>query len=96
MSIAALFLALGINMSIPALSAVAIVAFVMAFSLGLGPVVWIVISDVMPKEAATAAGAVGVGINWAMAFIMVGRLRRSRSLDIAPTPVSLDTVILSH
>jgi len=70
MSVAALFLAIGINASIPALSGTAILTFVACFSVGLGPVTWIVMSEVMPREARTAAGAVGLAVNWSTAFVM--------------------------
>lgn len=71
MSLAALGLALGLNLSIPALSATSIVLFVSAFSMGLGPVTWVVLSEVMPKEARTASGSVGLAVNWTANFVMV-------------------------
>jgi hypothetical protein len=72
MSIAAITLAIGINSSIAALSAASIVAFVCAFSMGLGPVTWVVLSEVMPQEARTASGSVGLAVNWTTNFVMVG------------------------
>ena len=71
MSVAAVTLAIGINGSIAALSAASIVAFVCAFSMGLGPVTWVVLSEVMPQEARTASGSVGLAVNWTTNFIMV-------------------------
>jgi hypothetical protein len=71
MSVAALTLAIGINTSTAVLSAISIVAFVCAFSMGLGPVTWVVLSEVMPKEAQTASGSVGLAVNWTTNFIMV-------------------------
>jgi hypothetical protein len=47
MSVAAVTLAIGINGSTAALSAASIVAFVCAFSMGLGPVTWVVLSEVL-------------------------------------------------
>lgn len=70
MSVAALTLAIGINTSTAVLSAISIVAFVCAFSMGLGPVTWVVLSEVMPKEAQTASGSVGLAVNWTTNFIM--------------------------
>jgi hypothetical protein len=71
MSIAAITLAIGINSSVAALSAASIVAFVCAFSMGLGPVTWVVLSEVMPQEARTASGSVGLAVNWTTNFVMV-------------------------
>ncbi|OCF33909.1 hypothetical protein I316_04251 [Kwoniella heveanensis BCC8398] len=70
MSISALLLAFGINNDIQALSVIAILSFVIAFSVGLGPVTWVVPAEVMPKHAVTAAGSVGVALNWSANFCM--------------------------
>ena len=71
MSVAAVTLAVGINYSVAALSATSIIAFVCAFSMGLGPVTWVVLSEVMPQEARTASGSVGLAVNWTTNFVMV-------------------------
>ncbi|WVQ97572.1 hypothetical protein IAU59_004686 [Kwoniella sp. CBS 9459] len=70
MSISAFLLAFGINNDIQALSVIAILSFVIAFSVGLGPVTWVVPAEVMPKHAVTAAGSVGVALNWSANFCM--------------------------
>ena len=72
MVIWSLLLAYGLNTDSGPISAVAMVSFVAFFSFGLGPVAWVVLSDVMPKEATTAAGAIGIALNWTMNFVMVG------------------------
>lgn len=71
MSVAAALLATGINGGSSPLSVAGILGFVVAFSFGLGPVTWVVMSDVMPQEARTSAGALGLGLNWTMNFVMV-------------------------
>lgn len=73
MSVAALLLAVGLNTDAQALSVVGILSFVAAFSVGLGPVTWVVLPEVMPKHAVTAAGSVGLAINWSTNFIMASR-----------------------
>ena len=70
MIFASLLLVYGLNNDSGPVSAVAIVAFVSAYSVGLGPVVWVVLAEVMPPEARTAAGAVGIALNWTMNFAM--------------------------
>ena len=72
MAIASLLLALGINLQIPILSVISILSFVSAFSLGLGPVPWAVCPQVIPVHARTAAGSIGLALNWSTNFMMVG------------------------
>ncbi|OWT36454.1 vacuolar membrane protein [Cryptococcus neoformans Bt1] len=70
MCFAALLLALGINTNAAGLSIVGIVLFVAAFSIGLGPVTWVVLPEVMPSHAVNAAGSVGLALNWVLNFAM--------------------------
>ncbi|KAK1926694.1 putative vacuolar membrane protein [Papiliotrema laurentii] len=70
MIIWALFLAYGLNADSGPMAAVGMVSFVAFFSFGLGPVAWVVLSEVMPREATTAAGALGIALNWSMNFVM--------------------------
>jgi MFS family permease len=68
MSISALLLAIGLNTDSQPLSVFAILSFVAAFSVGLGPVTWVVLPEVMPAHAVTAAGSVGLALNWSLNF----------------------------
>ncbi|OXC64238.1 hypothetical protein AYX13_06302 [Cryptococcus neoformans] len=70
MCFAALLLALGINTNAGGLSIVGIILFVAAFSIGLGPVTWVVLPEVMPSHAVNAAGSVGLALNWVLNFAM--------------------------
>ncbi|WVO17288.1 hypothetical protein L204_104980 [Cryptococcus depauperatus] len=70
MCLSALFLAIGINSDTPSLSIIALMLFVIAFSVGLGPVTWVVLPEVMPKRAVTAAGSLGLAVNWILTFCM--------------------------
>ncbi|OXG79010.1 vacuolar membrane protein [Cryptococcus neoformans A2-102-5] len=70
MCFAALLLALGINTNAAGLSIVGIILFVVAFSIGLGPVTWVVLPEVMPSHAVNAAGSVGLALNWVLNFAM--------------------------
>lgn len=70
MSFAALLLAFGINTNAAGLSIVGIILFVVAFSVGLGPVTWVVLPEVMPSHAVNAAGSVGLALNWVLNFAM--------------------------
>ncbi|WVQ82698.1 hypothetical protein IAT38_004830 [Cryptococcus sp. DSM 104549] len=70
MSLSALTLAIGINTDAQLLSILGVILFVVSFSVGLGPVTWVVLPEVMPKHAATAAGSVGLALNWTINFCM--------------------------
>jgi len=71
----ALSLGFGLNAHARAISAVSVFLFVLCFSSGLAPVPWVVLSEVMPPEARTAGGAVGVSVNWMTNFAAVSRCR---------------------
>ncbi|WVN89847.1 uncharacterized protein L203_105077 [Cryptococcus depauperatus CBS 7841] len=70
MCFSALLLAVGINSDAPSLSIIALMFFVTAFSVGLGPVTWVVLPEVMLKRAVTAAGSLGLAVNWILTFCM--------------------------
>lgn len=53
-----------------ALAVAGMVAFVSAFSVGLGPVTWVVLGEVMPPHARTAASSLGLAINWSTNFLL--------------------------
>lgn len=66
-----LTLALALNHHQAVLSAASMIAFVIFFSIGLAPVAWVVLGEVLPQEARTAAGSVGVSVNWLTNFAAV-------------------------
>lgn len=67
----AALLGFGLNTHNQALSGASVIAFVVAFSFGLAPVAWVVLSEVLPPEARTSVGSVGVSINWLTNFVSV-------------------------
>ncbi|ORY27082.1 putative vacuolar membrane protein [Naematelia encephala] len=69
-AISSILLAIGLNTHAQALSGVGVVAFVLSFSIGLAPMAWVVLSEVMPPKARTSGGAVGVSVNWLVNFAM--------------------------
>lgn len=58
----------GLNRHHQALSGIGIIAFVLSFSIGLAPMPWLVLSEVMPSHARTAGGSIGVCLNWLTNF----------------------------
>ncbi|KAL9938802.1 hypothetical protein V8E36_002521 [Tilletia maclaganii] len=73
MSAFAVLLGFSINGSWRTASAVAIVGFVAAFSVGLGPVPFLILPELVPTKAVSAASSAGLSINW-IANFTVGSL----------------------
>lgn len=63
-------LASGLNSDGGGLAVGGMVAFVVAFSVGLGPVTWVVLGEVMPPRARPAASAMGLAVNWSTNFVV--------------------------
>jgi MFS family permease len=70
MGISSFFLAFGIRHSIPALSAVAVLSFVGSFGFGLGPIPFILASELVGQEAVNATQSWALGANWISTFIV--------------------------
>jgi len=70
MSLCLVALAAGINTDTPALAILGITAFVAFFSVGLGPVTWVVLATSLPPHARAAASSVALGINWSFNFLV--------------------------
>jgi SP family facilitated glucose transporter-like MFS transporter 3 len=60
----------GLDSGAVGLSSVAIVAFVMSFAFGLGPVPFVMIPEVSPVHAVSALSSVGLSLNWTANFIV--------------------------
>ncbi|KAJ6834573.1 sugar transporter ERD6-like 6 [Iris pallida] len=52
------------------LSLVGLVTFVIAFSLGLGAIPWIIMSEILPVNIKSLAGSVATLANWLTSFII--------------------------
>ncbi|KAL7423213.1 Bifunctional purine biosynthesis protein PurH [Cryptotrichosporon argae] len=65
-----LLLAFGLNYHLRVLSAFAIVAFIASFALGLGPVPWLIISELVPPHAVPALSALALALSWLANFVV--------------------------
>ena len=70
MGISSLLLAIGIIKAIPVLSAVAVLMFVASFGVGLGPVPFILASELVGPDAVDATQSIALGANWISTFIV--------------------------
>ncbi|KAK0941077.1 Bifunctional purine biosynthesis protein PurH [Friedmanniomyces endolithicus] len=70
MGINSLLLAIGIMNSIPVLSAIAVLLFVASFGLGLGPVPFLLSSELVAAEAVGATQSWALAANWIATFLV--------------------------
>lgn len=70
MGLASMLLALGISVNQKALSAVASLSFVASFAVGLGPVPFILASELVGPEAVGATQSWALAANWVSTFIV--------------------------
>lgn len=70
MAVFAFLLGFGINNSYPALSAISATLYVVVFAIGLGPIPFMIISELVPHNAVGAAQSVGTTANWLATFLV--------------------------
>ncbi|KAF9332982.1 hypothetical protein BG006_004111 [Podila minutissima] len=63
-------LATSLNYEIPLLSAISIIAFVASFALGLGPIPFLIIPEVVDTTAVASASAFALSVNWSTNFVV--------------------------
>ncbi|WWD18368.1 hypothetical protein CI109_102818 [Kwoniella shandongensis] len=64
MAVTSALLAIGLNEGHQSLSAVSIIAFIASFSIGLGPVPFLLISELVPSPAVPALSSLSLSTNW--------------------------------
>ena len=69
MCISALLLSLSVTSS-PILASISVVLFVSSFSIGLGPVPFIIIPELVPPASAAAMASLGLAVNWITNFFV--------------------------
>ncbi|CAG0889699.1 unnamed protein product [Cyprideis torosa] len=52
------------------LPVVSLVTFIVAFSLGYGPIPWLMMGELMPSKTRAPASSLATGFNWTMSFIV--------------------------
>ncbi|KAF9163336.1 hypothetical protein DFQ26_002692 [Actinomortierella ambigua] len=70
MGVSSAVLAMSLNYELPMLSAVAIIAFVASFAIGLGPVPFLIIPEVVDTHAVGSASSYALSVNWTTNFIV--------------------------
>ncbi|KAK5190518.1 Bifunctional purine biosynthesis protein PurH [Exophiala xenobiotica] len=70
MGVSSVMLAVGIRSSIPVLSAISVLLFVASFAFGLGPVPFILSSELVGPEAVGATQSWALAANWISTFVV--------------------------
>jgi MFS family permease len=65
-----ILLVIGYVYNIGALLVVSIFAYVFSFAVGMGPIPWILISELAPQHASSSVGSLATCINWSMNFLI--------------------------
>jgi len=60
----------GLNAGMMVTSSISIVTFVMSFAVGLGPIPYVIISEVAPPYAVSALSSVALSLNWIANFLV--------------------------
>jgi MFS family permease len=65
-----ILLVIGYVYEIPALLVVSVFLYVASFAIGIGPIPWLLTSELTPTYASSAVGAIATCVNWAMNFLV--------------------------
>lgn len=65
-----ILLVIGYLYNIPNLLIASVFVYVASFAIGIGPIPWMITSEMTPIEASSSVGAVATGMNWAMNFLI--------------------------
>lgn len=63
-------LIIGYVYNIGALLVVSVFGYVLSFAIGVGPIPWLITSEMSPVYASSAVGSVATAVNWAMNFLI--------------------------
>ncbi|OCF30610.1 vacuolar membrane protein [Kwoniella heveanensis BCC8398] len=85
MAINSTLLAIGLNDHHQALSAFSIIAFIASFSVGLGPVPFLLVSELVPSPAVPAVSSLALSTNWTTNFLIAILFLPIR--DMLSTPI---------
>lgn len=69
-TIFSILLVIGYLYNIPNLLIASVFLYVASFAIGIGPVPWMITSEMSPIECSSSVGAVATAMNWAMNFLI--------------------------
>ncbi|KAG1087296.1 hypothetical protein G6F42_020661 [Rhizopus arrhizus] len=65
-----ILLVVGYVYQIPALLVVSVFLYVASFAIGIGPIPWLLTSELTPTYASSSVGAIATCVNWSMNFVI--------------------------
>lgn len=65
-----ILLVIGYVYQIPALLVVSVFLYVASFAIGIGPIPWLLTSELTPTYASSSVGAIATCVNWSMNFVI--------------------------
>ncbi|KAL7317352.1 Bifunctional purine biosynthesis protein PurH [Mucor circinelloides] len=65
-----ILLVIGYVYQIPALLVVSVFLYVASFAIGIGPIPWLLTSELTPTYASSSVGAIATCVNWTMNFVV--------------------------
>ncbi|KAK3829610.1 MAG: general substrate transporter [Linnemannia elongata] len=69
-SLSSILLVIGAYADVGVLVVVAVFLYTAAFAIGLGPIPWLLLSELLPTYALSSASAVATGVNWGTNFVI--------------------------
>ncbi|KAF7726219.1 hypothetical protein EC973_009017 [Apophysomyces ossiformis] len=63
-------LVLGSSFNVPVLMVISVFLYVASFAIGIGPIPWMITSELTPIYASSSVGAAATAMNWAMNFLV--------------------------
>ncbi|OAQ34690.1 general substrate transporter [Linnemannia elongata AG-77] len=69
-SLSSILLVIGAYADVGVLVVVAVFLYTASFAIGLGPIPWLLLSELLPTYALSSASAVATGVNWGTNFII--------------------------
>jgi MFS family permease len=70
MSLASAILAFSITYDFPLLSSISIIGFVATFAIGLGPIPFLIIPEIVDTHSVATASSLGLSVNWISNFLV--------------------------
>lgn len=65
-----ILLVIGYVYNIPALLVVSVFTYVASFAIGIGPIPWLITSELTPTYASSSVGSLGTCVNWSVNFLI--------------------------
>lgn len=84
MGITSFTLAYGLNNDQHVLAAGSIILFIISFAIGLGPVPWLLLSELVPTPAAPAVAALSLSASWVTNFLLASAFLPLRDAMASP------------